>query len=78
MEVIRSYKSSTLGVFKEPIQDAVTLVNQKAIKAGFDLDKHNLRYAIAEVNDEWVVVLLVFKPNIKLPDEFVVSIPKNG
>jgi len=76
-EGTKIYKSATLSVFKEPIQAAFLEADKKAIAAGFDLKKNSLHYTMSTVNDEWVIVLLVFKPGFQIPDEFIVCIPSD-
>jgi hypothetical protein len=74
-KAVQSYKSSTLDVFKEPIQRAVAKLNQMAISDGFDASKNSFRYIFSRISNEWIVLLLVFVKDQKDPKEYIETIP---
>ena len=74
-EAIQSYKSSTLDVFKDPIQKAVLRLNQMAISDGFDMSANNFKYVFSRISNEWIVLLLVFIKDQKDPKEYIETIP---
>jgi len=74
-EVINSYKSSTRSAFKNPIQETISELEHNAIKDGFERDENNFKFIVSQVDENWVVVLLVFIPGKKDPQQYVDTIP---
>jgi hypothetical protein len=74
VEHLRTFKSSTLSVFKDSIQKAILVLNQRAILDGFDVQAANLNYVISEVDNNWVVLLLVFVKGTDEPKEYIETV----
>ena len=58
--VTETYRASTRGVFKEPVQEVILRLNQKAILDGCVRTEDNFRFVISQVDENWIIVLLAF------------------
>lgn len=76
--MIKSYKSNTLSVFKQNIQDGIAKVNNNATVSGLAVDEYDVYYTITEVNNEWLIILLAFNSPSEIPREFTITVPKNS
>ena len=74
-EVVHSYKSSTRSAFKNPIQEAIAGLSKQATFEGYNAQENNFKFIISQVDESWVIVLLVFIPEQKDPKQYVDTIP---
>jgi len=70
-----SYKSATKSAFKDSIQKVIVELGNHAAMDGCDRIKDNFKFVISQVEDNWVIVLLVFTAKQKSPKQYVETIP---
>jgi len=74
--MFKSYKATAVSVFNEDVQRGIVLLNKKAETAGVKLEEQDVQYTIVEVNNDWVIILLVFDLHLDFPKEFTITITK--